>query len=217
MAEVGVGVVGEPHGDEAKLVAWSAGPDGGRWSLPTWRRPRRRKKPGGMPRRRSPAWRLGSRTRGGGWARGSRLPGWWRGGTARRRHRLARSGAEPRRAGPSRAGEADGEEQQGKASELGFAEGRCRGYRRARGGGARGGDTAWPARGGGAAACGGGTVAWPPVASAVTRQPVHSVRRLVPLTCGPSGLFEFPMIFNPSNFEIQNGDLPDVQNSPNFA
>jgi hypothetical protein len=30
----------------------------------------------------------------------------------RRRHRLARSGVEPRRAGPSRAGEADGEKQQ---------------------------------------------------------------------------------------------------------
>jgi hypothetical protein len=41
--------------------------------------------------------------------------------------------------------------------------------------------------------------------------------RLVPLTCGPSGLFEFPMIFNHSNFEIQNGDLTDVQNSLNFA
>jgi hypothetical protein len=77
-------------------------------------------------------------------------------------------------------------------------------------GGARGGDTAWPARGGGAAA-------WPRVASAVARQPARSVRRLVPLTCGPSGLFEFPMIFNHSNFEIQNSDLPDVQNPPNFA
>jgi hypothetical protein len=61
VAEVGVGVVGEPHGDEAKLVAWSAGPDGGRWSLSAWRRPGRRKKPGGMPRRSS---RLGD------WARG---------------------------------------------------------------------------------------------------------------------------------------------------
>jgi hypothetical protein len=26
VAEVGAGVVGEQHGDEAKLVAWSAGP-----------------------------------------------------------------------------------------------------------------------------------------------------------------------------------------------
>jgi hypothetical protein len=60
-------------------------------------------------------------------------------------------------------------------------------------------------------------VVWPRVASAVMRQPVRSVRRLVPLTCGPSGLFEFSMIFNHSNFEIQNGDLPDVQNLPNFA
>jgi hypothetical protein len=77
-------------------------------------------------------------------------------------------------------------------------------------GGARGGDTAWPARGGGA-------TAWPCVVSAVMRQPARSVRRLVPLTCGPSGLFEFPMIFNHSNFEIQNSDLTDVQNSPNFA
>jgi hypothetical protein len=82
---VGVGVVGEPHGDEAKLVAWSVGPNGGRWSLFAWRRPGRRKKPDRMPRRRAPAWRLGSRTRGGGGqARGGRLPGWWRGGTARR-------------------------------------------------------------------------------------------------------------------------------------
>jgi hypothetical protein len=64
---------------------------------------------------------------------------------------------------------------------------------------------------------GGGTAAWPHVASAVTRQPVCSVKQLVPLTCGPSGLFEFPMIFNHSNFEIQNGDLPDVQNSLNFS
>jgi hypothetical protein len=29
--------------------------------------------------------------------------------------------------------------------------------------------------------------------------------------------FEFPMIFNHSNFEVQNRDLPDVQNSPKFA
>jgi hypothetical protein len=77
-------------------------------------------------------------------------------------------------------------------------------------GGARGGHTAWPARGSGAAACGSGAAVWPRVASAVTRQPARSVRRLVPLTCGPSGLFEFPMIFNHSNFKIQNGDLPDV-------
>jgi hypothetical protein len=59
--------------------------------------------------------------------------------------------------------------------------------------------------------------AWPHVVSAVTRQPACWVKWLVPLTCGPFGLFEFSMIFNHSNFEIQNGDLPDVQNSPNFA
>jgi hypothetical protein len=64
---------------------------------------------------------------------------------------------------------------------------------------------------------GGGAAAWPCMASAVTRQPARSVKRLVPLTCGPSGLFEFPMIFNHSNFEIQNGDLPVAQNSPNIA
>jgi hypothetical protein len=64
---------------------------------------------------------------------------------------------------------------------------------------------------------GGGAAAWPRVASTVTRQPACSVKRLVPLTCGPSGLFEFPMIFDHSNFEIQNGDLSDAQNSPNFA
>jgi hypothetical protein len=63
---------------------------------------------------------------------------------------------------------------------------------------------------------GGGTVVGPHVASVGTRQPACLVKRLVPLTCGPSGLFEFPMIFNHSNFEIQNGDLTDVQNSPNF-
>jgi hypothetical protein len=59
---------------------------------------------------------------------------------------------------------------------------------------------------------GGGAAVWPRVASAVMRQPACSVKRVVPLTCGPSGLFEFPMIFNHSNFEIQNGDLPDVKN-----
>jgi hypothetical protein len=64
---------------------------------------------------------------------------------------------------------------------------------------------------------GGGAAAWPHVASMVTRQPACSVKRLVPLTCGPCGLFEFSIIFNHSNFEIQNGDLFEVQNSPNFA
>jgi hypothetical protein len=64
---------------------------------------------------------------------------------------------------------------------------------------------------------GGDAAVWPRVASVVTRQPACSVKRLVPLTCGPSGLFEFLMTFNHSNFEIQNGDLPVVQNSPNFA
>jgi hypothetical protein len=49
--------------------------------------------------------------------------------------------------------------------------------------GARGGGAAWPAHGG-------GVVAWPRVVSTVTRQPARSVRRLVPLTCGPSGLFK---------------------------
>jgi hypothetical protein len=40
------------------------------------------------------------------------------------------------------------------------------------------------------------------VASTVTRQPACLVKRLVLLTCGPSDLFEFSMIFNHSNFEI---------------
>jgi hypothetical protein len=31
------------------------------------------------------------------------------------------------------------------------------------------------------------------------------------------GHFEFPKIFNHSNFEVPNGDLPDVENSPKFA
>jgi hypothetical protein len=64
---------------------------------------------------------------------------------------------------------------------------------------------------------GGGAAAWVHVASAVTRQPARSVKRLVPLTCGPSGLFEFSMILIHSNFEIQNGDLPVVQNLLSFA
>jgi hypothetical protein len=37
---------------------------------------------------------------------------------------------------------------------------------------------------------GGGTAAWPRVASAVMRQPTRSVKLPVPLTCGPSGLFK---------------------------
>jgi hypothetical protein len=45
----------------AYLMAATTGSDGGRWSLSTWRRPGRRKKPGGMLRRRP---RLGN------WARG---------------------------------------------------------------------------------------------------------------------------------------------------
>jgi hypothetical protein len=59
---------------------------------------------------------------------------------------------------------------------------------------------------------GGGAAVWPRVASAVMRQPACSVKRLVPLTYEPSCLFEFPMIFNHLNFEIQNSDLPDVKN-----
>jgi hypothetical protein len=38
--------------------------------------------------------------------------------------------------------------------------------------------------------CMAGAAAWPRVASAVTRQPTRSVKRPVPLTCGPSGLFK---------------------------
>jgi hypothetical protein len=37
---------------------------------------------------------------------------------------------------------------------------------------------------------GGGAAAWPRVASTVTRQPTRSVKRPVPLTCGPSCLFK---------------------------
>jgi hypothetical protein len=40
------------------------------------------------------------------------------------------------------------------------------------------------------------------MARAVMRQPALSVERLVPMTCGPSVLFEFPMIFNHLKFEI---------------
>jgi hypothetical protein len=40
------------------------------------------------------------------------------------------------------------------------------------------------------------------MARAMMRQPALSVERLVPMTCGPSVLFEFPMIFNHLKFEI---------------
>jgi hypothetical protein len=49
-----------------------------------------------------------------------------------------------------------------------------------------------------------------------TGWPVGAIKRPVQLTGGPA-LFEFLMIFNHSNFEIQNGNLSNEQNSPNFV
>jgi hypothetical protein len=54
-------------------------------------------------------------------------------------------------------------------------------------------------------------------ARARTQWPGRAVKQPVQLTCGPSALFEFPMIFNHSNFEIQNGDLANVQKYLNFV
>jgi hypothetical protein len=47
-------------------------------------------------------------------------------------------------------------------------------------------------------------------------RPVRPIKRWLRLTSGPSSI-QFSKIFNLSNFQIQNGGLPDVQNSPNFA
>jgi hypothetical protein len=49
------------------------------------------------------------------------------------------------------------------------------------------------------------------------QRPGHAVKHSVQMTCGPLAPFEFPMIFNLLNFEIQNCDFPNVQNSSNFA
>jgi hypothetical protein len=46
---------------------------------------------------------------------------------------------------------------------------------------------------------------------------VQLVNRRLGLTSGPRLHFIISMIFNHPNFEIRNGILPDVQNSPNFA
>jgi hypothetical protein len=51
---------------------------------------------------------------------------------------------------------------------------------------------------------------------------VRSLRSRLQGTTGGSGKrtppdFKFPMIFTHPNFEIQNEDLPDIQNSLNFA
>jgi hypothetical protein len=79
------------------------------------------------------------------------------------------------------------------------------------------------ARGGGSRSLSGGSGERPLVVTGAvalahgTGRPVGAVKRPVQLTSGPLALFEFPMIFNHSSFEIQNGDLPDVQNSPNFV
>jgi hypothetical protein len=48
-------------------------------------------------------------------------------------------------------------------------------------------------------------------------RPVRPVRRCLRLTSGAQLQFKFPMIFTHLNFEIQNGDLLDIKNSPNFA
>jgi hypothetical protein len=49
---------------------------------------------------------------------------------------------------------------------------------------------------------GGGVVAWPHVASAVTRQPARSVKQPVPLTCEPSCLFK--LIYFLSKLQLHN-------------
>jgi hypothetical protein len=56
------------------------------------------------------------------------------------------------------------------------------------------------------------SVAWVRV-----RWPVHSVRQWLWLTGRAQLISEFLMIFTHPNFEIRNGDLPDIQNSPNFS
>jgi hypothetical protein len=48
-------------------------------------------------------------------------------------------------------------------------------------------------------------------------QPVRLVKRCLRLISGPRLHFVISMIFNHPNFEIENGDLPDVPNLPNFT
>jgi hypothetical protein len=48
-------------------------------------------------------------------------------------------------------------------------------------------------------------------------RPVRPVKRRLRLTSGPRLYFIISVIFNHTNFEIRNGDLPNVQNSPNFS
>jgi hypothetical protein len=149
VAEVGVGVVGEPHGDEAKLVAWSAGPDGGRWSLSAWRRPGRRKKAPGLATGLADAWRRTGARR-----QITRLVARWYGSST--------AGEQRARGGEQRNARLHSMARSRAAAKEKFPPRRCFTRIRLRGG-ARGGDTAWPARGGGA-------VAWPRVANTVTRR-----------------------------------------------
>jgi hypothetical protein len=51
----------------------------------------------------------------------------------------------------------------------------------------------------------------------VRERPVWPVKWQLRLTSGPQLHFVFSKIFNHKNFEILIGDLPYVQNSPNFS
>jgi hypothetical protein len=61
------------------------------------------------------------------------------------------------------------------------------------------------------------TVMSPRAVSGARERPVRSVKWRRRLTSGPQLHFVISMIFNHPNVEIQNGDLPAVQNSPNFV
>jgi hypothetical protein len=52
---------------------------------------------------------------------------------------------------------------------------------------------------------------------AVSHARERPVKRHVQLTSGPRLHFIISKIFNHLNFKIRIGDLPDIQNSPNFA
>jgi hypothetical protein len=61
------------------------------------------------------------------------------------------------------------------------------------------------------------TIASPSVVSRAHGRPVRPVKRHLRLTSGPRLHFIISMIFSHPNFEIRNGNLPDVQNTPNFV
>jgi hypothetical protein len=61
------------------------------------------------------------------------------------------------------------------------------------------------------------TIASPSVVSRAHERPVRLVKRHLRLTSGPRLYFVISKIFNHPNFQIRNGNLPDVQNTPNFV